>query len=161
MPELQKYKCQARFHVSTQKYFAQLNTCSPTVFWTLFYPSSNSISIHCWFCKRPPNEERKRLLFLKTHIQITRKTRWSNFKTMTDKICSTYFYLNRTLSPWNSFAQEVCLEFYYWPPLVCCSKQRLGCGNYFWILQFCTPLGAWSSFNELCSKVAENMPNGR
>ena len=111
--------------------------------------------------QKTPNEERKRLLFLKTHIQITRKTRWSNFKTMTDKICSTYFYLNRTLSPWNSFAQEVCLEFYYWPPLVCCSKQRLGCGNYFWILQFCTPLGAWSSFNELCSKVAENMPNGR
>ena len=31
---------------------------------------------------------------------------------------------------------------------------------YLWILQFCTLLCAWSSFNELCL-AAENMPNGR
>ena len=40
MPELQKYKCQARFHVSTLKYFAQLNICSPTVL-TVCYSFQN------------------------------------------------------------------------------------------------------------------------
>ena len=73
MPELQKYKCQARFHVSTLKYFAQLNICSPTVltvcysFQNVQLVRSNQSLYTIDFAEDPLNEEQKRLLFLKTH----------------------------------------------------------------------------------------------